>query len=81
MCCFLYCLLTNSTDIDVCGSFYIGFSFHSFKIQLSQTLQRYIIFMFFINMHVHGQPEHVMGMTTNKFNVYENSQNDIYWRL
>ena len=40
--------------------FCIGFSFHTFKIQLSQTLQRYVIFTFFIYMHVHGQPEHVM---------------------
>ena len=38
---------------------YIGFSFRPVKIQLSQTLQSYVVFTFFISTHVHGLPEQV----------------------
>ena len=37
--------------------FYDGFSFHPFKIQLSQALQSYVIFHFYAPAR---QPEHVM---------------------
>ena len=50
---------------------YIGFSLQDFKIQLSQTLQTYVIFKFFISLHVQGQPEHFMRRFTSEHHVHE----------
>ena len=38
---------------------YITFSFHLFKVKFRETLLSYVIYPFFISMHVHDQPENV----------------------
>ena len=55
--------------------FYIGFIFHSFKIQFSQTSQTYVVLRFFISVHVHGQSEHVMYHLLLANNVHEYKRN------
>ena len=36
---------------------YISFSFHLFKVKFRETLLSYVIYPFFISMHVYDQPE------------------------
>ena len=38
---------------------YISFSFHFFKVKFRETLLSYVIYPFFISMHVHNQLENV----------------------
>ena len=38
---------------------FISFSFHLFKVKFRETLLSYVIYPFFISMHVHDQPENV----------------------
>ena len=49
---------------------YVSFSFHLFKVKFRETLLSYVIYLFFILMHVHDQPE-----TLSAISSYENNVN------
>ena len=48
---------------------YISFSFHLFKVKFRETLLSYVIYPFFISMHVHDQPENVSAILPDESNV------------
>ena len=48
---------------------YISFSFHLFKVKFRETLLCYVIYLFFISMHVHDQLENVKRHFCDENNV------------
>ena len=48
---------------------YINSSFQLFKVKFRQTLLSYVVFPFFISMHVHDLPENVKRHVFDENNV------------
>ena len=47
---------------------YVSFSFHLFKVKFRETLLSYVIYPFFITMHVHDQPEKTLSAISSDGN-------------
>ena len=48
---------------------YISFSFHLFKVKFRETVLSYVIYTFFISMHVHDQPITLSAISSDENNV------------
>ena len=48
---------------------YISFSFHLFKVKFRVNLLSYVIYPFFISMHVHDQPETSSAISSDENNI------------
>ena len=78
--CHFFDIAYKSTHLIVlkCGSVLYRLFILHFQNSIMSKVQTYVIFTFFISLHVHGQPEHtlcvilqvnIVCMRTNKFNV------------